>query len=146
MDIRLYSGELAGLESPVQNYTPLILADIKLGPGITTVQQLPGNFNTFLYVLDGSVLTGEEETALLSDQAGWLDIFNSDALSDLKLKAGENGVRFVLYAGKPTGDAIVSHGPFIGGSNEDILRLYKEYRQGKMEHISSVDEKQRMVF
>jgi redox-sensitive bicupin YhaK (pirin superfamily) len=146
VDIRLYSGELAGLESPVQNYTPLILADIKLGPGITTVQQLPGNFNTFLYVLDGSVLTGEEETALRSDQAGWLDIFNSDALSDLKLKAGENGVRFVLYAGKPTGDAIVSHGPFIGGSNEDILRLYKEYRQGKMEHISSVDEKQRMVF
>jgi redox-sensitive bicupin YhaK (pirin superfamily) len=74
-----------------------------------------------------------------------LDIFNSDALSNLKLKAGEKGVRFVLYSGKPTGDAIVSHGPFIGGSNEDILRLYNEYRQGKMKHISTVDEGQRML-
>jgi redox-sensitive bicupin YhaK (pirin superfamily) len=145
VDIRLYSGELAGLASPVQNYTPMIMADIKLDPGVTTMQQLPGNFNTFLYVLDGSVMIGEEETTLNKDQAGWLDIFNSDALSNLKLKAGEKGVRFVLYSGKPTGDAIVSHGPFIGGSNEDILRLYNEYRQGKMKHISTVDEGQRML-
>lgn len=145
VDIRLYSGELAGLASPVQNYTPMILADIIIQAGVTTVQQLPANFNTFLYVLGGSVLIGEEETLLRDGQAGWLDIFNSDALSNLKLKAGENGVRFVLYAGKPTGDAIVSHGPFIGGSNEDILQLYNDYRQGKMEHILSVDESQRMV-
>jgi len=146
VDIRLYSGEMAGLVSPVQNYTPMILADISLQPGITIVQQLPSNFNAFIYVVDGSVAVGEEETILGSDQVGWLDIFNNDSLSDLKLKAGENGVRFVLYAGKPIGDSIVSHGPFIGGSNEDILRLYNEYRQGKMEHISSVDEKQRVVF
>jgi redox-sensitive bicupin YhaK (pirin superfamily) len=145
VDIRLYSGELAGLVSPVQNYTPMILADITIEHGVTTVLQLPANFNTFLYVLDGSVLVGEEETLLDSDQVGWLDIFNSDALSNLKLKAGEKGVRFVLYSGKPTGDAIVSHGPFIGGSNEDILRLYNEYRQGKMKHISTVDEGQRML-
>jgi redox-sensitive bicupin YhaK (pirin superfamily) len=140
VDIRLYSGKLAGLSSPVQNYTPLIVADIKLEPGMATVLQLPADFNTFLYVLDGSVMVGEEETILEQDQAGWLDIFNSDTVSQLQLKAGEKAVRFVLYAGKPTGDAIVSHGPFIGGSNEDILHLYNEYRQGKMKHISSVKD------
>lgn len=144
VDIRLYSGELAGLTSPVQNYTPMILADMTIQPGVTTVQRLPANFNTFLYVLDGGVSIGEEEAILNKNQAGWLDISNSDALSDLKLKAGENGARFVLYAGKPTGDAIVSHGPFIGGSNEDIIRLYNEYRQGEMKHISTFDEVQRM--
>lgn len=146
VDIRLYSGQLKGLASPVQNYTPMILADIALDPGLATVFQLPANFNTFLYVLNGSVGVGDSETILDSDQAGWLDIFNSDELSQLKLKAGEKGVRFVLYAGKPTGDAIVSHGPFIGGSNEDILRLYNEYRRGGMQHIASVDQQQRMVF
>lgn len=146
VDIRLYSGQLKGLTSPVQNYTPMILADIALDPGVATVFQLPANFNAFLYVLNGSVGVGDSETVLDSDQAGWLDIFHSDELSQLKLKAGEKGVRFVLYAGKPTGDAIVSHGPFIGGSNEDILRLYNEYRQGGMQHIASVDQQQRMVF
>jgi quercetin 2,3-dioxygenase len=139
VDIRLYSGELAGLTSPVQNYTPFIVADLKIKAGVTAVQQLPANFNTFLYVLDGNVFVGEEEAALQHDQVGWLDIFNTDPTSELKLKAGEEGVRFILYAGKPTGDAIVSHGPFIGGSNEDILRLYSEYRGGEMRHISTVD-------
>jgi quercetin 2,3-dioxygenase len=145
VDIRLYSGDLAGLSSPLQNYTAMIVADIKIQPGVTTVQHLPANFNSFLYVLDGSVRIGEEQTTLDHDQVGWLDIFNTDAISELKIKAGREGTRFILYAGKPTGDAIVSHGPFIAGSNEDILRLYNEYRQGKMKHISSVDEKHRMV-
>jgi redox-sensitive bicupin YhaK (pirin superfamily) len=143
--IRLYSGELGGLRSPVQNYTPMILADITLQTGVSTVQQLPANFNTFLYVLGGTVMVGEEKTVLAADSAGWLDIFNSDAASELKLEAGTEGVRLVLYSAKPTGDAIVSHGPFIGGSNEDILRLYNEYRQGKMKHISMVEEERRMV-
>jgi quercetin 2,3-dioxygenase len=140
VEIRVYSGNLAGLSSPIQNYTPLILADIKIEPGVTTIQNLPGNFNTFLYVLNGSLFVGEEETRLDEDKVGWLDIFNRNALSEVKLKAGSQGVRFMLYAGKPTGDAIVSHGPFIAGSNEDILRLYSEYRQGKMKHISAIEE------
>ena len=144
--ISLYSGALAGLSSPLQNYTPLILADIKLEPGVATILQLPANFNSFLYVLGGHVMVGEALAAIQQDQVGWLDIFNSEAQSSLKLKAGESGVRLVLYAGKPTGDAIVSHGPFIGGSNEDILRLYSEYRGGKMKHISTVDQQHRLVF
>jgi redox-sensitive bicupin YhaK (pirin superfamily) len=146
MNIRLYSGELAGLISPVQNYTPMILADIRLQPVVTTIQQFPSNFNTFLYVLDGSVMVGEEKTVVSAGGVGWLDIFNSGAASELKLESGQNGVHVVLYAGKPTGDTIVSHGPFIGGSNEDILRLYKEYRQGKMKHILNVEEERRLVF
>ena len=145
VDIRLYSGDLAGLASPIQNYTPMILADIKIQPGVTTVQQLPANFNTFLYVLSGSIKVGEEETILHHDQVGWLDIFNSDAKSELKLRTTEEGARVVLYAGKPTGDTIVSHGPFIAGSNEEILRLYNDYRAGKMQHISTVDVTQRIL-
>lgn len=146
VDIKLYSGKLAGLTSPVLNYTPMILADIKLEGGTSTILELPANFNTFLYVLSGSVAIGEEDIIANADQVSWLDIFNNDALSELKLKGGEEGVRLVLYAGKPTGDAIVSHGPFIGGSNEDIIRLYSEYRQGKMKHIATVDEEQKLVF
>ena len=146
IDITLYSGHFAGLVSPVQNYTPLILADVRLKAGATSVQELPANFNTFVYVLEGSVQLGEEATLLKEGQVGWLDIFNSDAQSRLKMVTVQANVRLILYAAKPTGDAIVSHGPFIGASDEDILRLYNEYRQGKMKHISLVDEKQRTVF
>ena len=145
INIKLYSGSLAGLTSPVQNYAPLLVADIIMEPGITTVQQIPANFNTFLYVLKGSVKVGEEQTSLKQEQVGWLDISGNAALSELKLTANEKGVRFVLYAARPLGEHIVSYGPFIADSSEDIVRLYKEYRQGKMKHISTVGESQRIL-
>jgi redox-sensitive bicupin YhaK (pirin superfamily) len=142
--IKLYSGSLAGLTSPIQNYSPLILADITIDPSVSTVQQIPVNYNTFLYVIKGNVKVGEDGKQLNQDQVGWLNWFGETAQSDLKLTAGKEGVRFVLYAGKPTGDNIVSHGPFIADSSEDIQRLYQEYRRGKMNHISTVPESQRI--
>jgi hypothetical protein len=145
VSIKLYSGSLAGLTSPVQNYTPVIIADISIEPGMLTIQEVPANFNTFLYVIKGSVNIGEGEITLHEGQAGWLDIFGDDVQSELRLKTDEEGTRFVLYAGKPTGEKIVSHGPFIADSSEDILRLYQEYRQGKMKHISTVPESQRIL-
>ena len=142
---KLYSGTLAGLTSPVQNYVPMIIADISIEPGVTTIQSIPANFNTFLYVITGNVNVGEDERSLSEDQVGWLNVSREDELSELKLTAGNAGVRFVLYAGKPLGESIVSHGPFIADSSEDISRLYQEYRQGKMKHIATVPESQRIM-
>ena len=87
---------------------------------------------------------GEEEKPLKQDQVGWLDKFSDQAQSELKLQAGERGGRVVFYAGQPQGDPIVSHGPFIGDTTEDIKGLYQEFRQGKMKHISAVAESQRI--
>jgi redox-sensitive bicupin YhaK (pirin superfamily) len=143
--IKLYSGSLEGLVSPVKNYTPMIIADITIDARVTTVQQVPANYNTFLYVIKGSVKVGEDEKQLSQEQVGWLDLFGDNASSDLKLIAGEDGVRFVLYAGKPLGENIVSYGPFIADSSEDIKRLYQEYRDGKMKHISTVSESQKIL-
>jgi redox-sensitive bicupin YhaK (pirin superfamily) len=143
--IKLYSGELAGLQSPVQNHVPVIIADIKIEAGVTSIQQIPASFNAFLYVLEGGLKAGEDEQGVRRDQVGWLNLFQEDVPSELRLTAGGEGVRFVLYAGRPTGEKIVSHGPFIADSTEDIMRLYSEYRQGKMKHISTVNESQRIL-
>lgn len=142
--IKLYSGTLAGLTSPVQNYSPLLVADITLEEGVSTVLELPANYNTFLYILEGAIQAGEEEAPLGKDQVGWLDLSEEDTGSELQLKAGEEGVRFVLYAGKPTGDKIVSHGPFIAGAAAEIQSLYQHYRRGEMPHIASVPASQRI--
>jgi quercetin 2,3-dioxygenase len=145
VSIKLYSGSLAGLSSPVQNYSPMIVADITIRAGEEKILQIPANYNTFLYAIKGNVLVGENKKQLNQDQVGWLDRLNETGESDLELISGGEDVRFVLYAGKPTGDHIVSHGPFIGDSPEDIQRLYHDYRQGKMKHISTVSEGQRLL-
>ena len=145
VQIKLYSGALAGLTSPVQNYVPMVIADVSIEAAVTTMLQIPANFNGFVYILAGNMVVGEKGKLLKENQVGWLNRFETDEQSELKLSAAEAGVRFVLYAGKPTGDQIVSYGPFIADTSEDIQRLYRDYRQGRMEHISTVPESQRIL-
>ncbi len=145
VDIKLYSGSLSALSSPVQNYSSLIVADIAMEAGATTVLQIPANYRTFLYVIKGNVKVGEDKKELYREQVGWLDLLGDTEQSDLELTGGDEAVRFILYAGKPTGENIVSHGPFIADSPDGIQRLYREYRQGRMKHISTVPENQRIL-
>lgn len=144
--IKVYSGSFAGVTSPVHNYVPLIVADIQMRGNTSTINKIPASFNTFLIVLDGSLKIGDEENTLVQGQVGWLDKHSGSGLSELKLISGAIGARVILYAGQPQGDSIISHGPFIGDKNEDITRLYKEFRDGKMENISSVTGSQRIQF
>lgn len=144
MSVKLYSGTLAGLTSPVQNYTPMILADVALQADTQSTLQIPANYNTFLYMLEGSVSIGN--TTLHADQVGWLNITPDDTLSDIDMTAGNEGARFVMYSGKPTGDAIKPYGPFIGNDSKDILRLYNEYNQGQMIHVTALPKEQQLVW
>lgn len=144
LHIKVYSGSLSGVSSPVSNYTPLIVAGINLQANFTTVQHIPASFNTFLYVIQGSKKVGDDNKVITADQVGWLDKYPDNSESELKLAAGDSGARVMLYSAEPQGDRIVSHGPFIGDNTEDIVRLYNDYRQGKMQNISSVAESQRI--
>ncbi|MBO9635909.1 MAG: pirin family protein [Chitinophagaceae bacterium] len=146
VQIRVYSGSLAGISSPVLNHVPVIIADITMQPGSSTSIQIPANYNGFLYMLEGALLVGDKEGYLEQDQTGWLDLYKEDEPSELALKAGTTGARFVLYAGKPTGDSIISHGPFITDTEEDIKRLYREYRQGKLQHVTQLPEEQKFLW
>ncbi|WP_336517595.1 pirin family protein [Pollutibacter soli] len=146
VQLKLYSGSMSGLQSPVKNYVPVIIAEVNMQPGSESKLDIPSNFNAFIYVLQGEVSIGDEKRLVKQDQVGWFDIQYGSQLSEIKVQAGITGSRFVLYAAQPQGDAIVSHGPFIGDSSEDIVRLYKEFRQGKMQHISTVDEELKMKY
>jgi redox-sensitive bicupin YhaK (pirin superfamily) len=86
----------------------------------------------------GSVRIGEEAALLNAGQVGWLDRPQGEAVRTLRVAAGEEGARLVLYTGQPQGDAIVWRGPFIGDSDDDIRRLYGEYRAGRFQRMSEL--------
>ena len=144
--IKVYSGKFAGVSSPVRNHTPLIIAEIKMNPGAVTTGMLPSDFNAFLYVIDGSVQVGISDEGLSVDQVGWLDRSDLREDSHLKITAGAEGAHFVLYAAEPQHHGIVSYGPFIADSMDEIKRLYADYRAGKMEHITQVPAEQQLSY
>ena len=81
---------------------------------------------------------GADNTSLKTGQTGWLDRPQVDGASLLRVTAGEEGARLVLYAGQPQGDPIVSYGPFIGDSKRDIARLYTEFQSGQFISLSEL--------
>jgi quercetin 2,3-dioxygenase len=146
VNIRVYSGTLAGITSPIRNHAPFTLAEIKMKPATSKTVELPADFSTFFYVLDGNIEVGSTNKVIQTDHVGWLDRHETRGNSQVKFTAGADGAHFVLYAAQPQHHPIVSHGPFIADSMDDIKQLYADYRAGKMEHITEVPAEQQIVY
>jgi redox-sensitive bicupin YhaK (pirin superfamily) len=147
VEVRVYSGTSGGHRSATRNHVPVTLAEAVMQPNAFFDQDLPLSFNGFVFVIDGAVRigagrigAGEDATLLKTGQVGWLDRVETGIASEesslLHIAATDEGARIVLYAGQPQHAAIVSHGPFIGDTRDDIVRLYNEYRQGQFERMS----------
>ncbi|RKH32817.1 pirin family protein [Corallococcus praedator] len=130
VEVRLYSGSSGAVRSQTKNYVPVTLAEFQLEPGASIEQDLPASYNGFLYVMEGEVAVGPEGRALRPGQVGWLDRAKGGGDSSLRI-TGTTRARALLYAGQPQGDPLVSHGPFIGDTQADILRVMGEYRSGR---------------
>lgn len=141
VEVRVYSGASGKFVASTRNQVPVTIAEIVLDPYASVDQDLPLSYNGFAYVIGGSVRVGDEAALLEANQVGWLDCPAAHGSSDssvLRVVAGADGARLVLYAGQPQGVPIVSYGPFIGESKEDILRLNAEYRAGRFERMSQL--------
>ena len=140
-DARVYSGSSGSVRATTHNYVPVTLIDLRLQPGARFDQELPDSCNGFLYVLEGNVSVGEERTRLTAGQVGWLADAppNASSVSSLRIAAGKNGARVVLYAGERQGIPIVLHGPFVAENRADLMRLSRLYVEGKMPRISELD-------
>jgi redox-sensitive bicupin YhaK (pirin superfamily) len=143
-EVRVYSGKSNELTSPLKNYTPLTLVDFSVKKRQTVVQELPDYYNGLIYVLSGTVQVGDK--TILSGQAGWLEQMDGEQESETEFLSLDDETRFVLYAAHPHNVPVVSHGPFIGDSMEDIRRLYSEYRNGEMPHLEELPESQKIKF
>jgi redox-sensitive bicupin YhaK (pirin superfamily) len=137
-EVRVYSGASGDRRSTTRNHVPVTLVEIRLEPGASFEQDVPASYNGFVFVVSGSARAGDDAAPLKVGQVGWLDRPKSEGISMLRIVAGDDGVRLVLYAGQPQGDPIVAQGPFVGDSSEDISRLHSEYRAGRFDRMSEL--------
>jgi hypothetical protein len=130
-ELRIYSGRSGSLRSKTRNHVPVTITEIILEPHASIDQEIPSSYNGFVFTLRGSIHAGGDGALVKAGQIGWLDRLKVDGASSLRVTAGEEGARAVFYAGQPQGDPIVSYGPFIGDSKQDIIRLYTEFQSGQ---------------
>jgi redox-sensitive bicupin YhaK (pirin superfamily) len=121
--IRLISGEWNGVRGPVNSLTGVFMSVIDLGANATfRVEGLSGR-NVFLYVVGGE-LEVEDSPApahhlVVCSQA-------EDALHVRSIA----GAQILFGHAEPLREPIVSHGPFVMNSAEEINQAMADYRAG----------------
>jgi len=120
---------LAGLVGKVKGVvdtgvTDPTYLDIALPPGASFGQQLAEGHNAFVYVHDGAVVIGDRGL-----QQGEIGILSKGGRVDLA--AASAPARALLIAGKPLGEPIVRHGPFVMNTPAEIRQAVEDFTAGR---------------
>jgi redox-sensitive bicupin YhaK (pirin superfamily) len=105
---------------------PLYL-DLRLPPHGRFAIPVPEGHNAFLYVYEGEARVGEAGEPVPHRAAGLLG-----AGDRVEIAAGAEGARFLLLAGRPIGEPVVQHGPFVMNTREEIDQALADYRDGTL--------------
>jgi redox-sensitive bicupin YhaK (pirin superfamily) len=142
--VKIICGRANGAEGPVRDIvTDPEYLDVTVPKGASFHHAVKKGHTVFAYVVEGAgyfdpgrdpytreevgrsyfemdrqCLCGAETLVLYGD---------GDAVS---VNAGENGVRFLLVAGKPIGEPVAWYGPIVMNTAEEIRVAFDEYRKG----------------
>ncbi|ESW97136.1 hypothetical protein KL918_000745 [Ogataea parapolymorpha] len=126
--VKVISGKSYGVESVKDlAYTPVEYYNYTVKPGGEFVQELPSEFNAFLYILKGSLLING--TTIPKYHAVF---FNRDgeAIGGSVPEDSEE-TNFVIIGGQVLNQKIVQHGPFVETSRERIYEAFMDYQYGR---------------
>jgi quercetin 2,3-dioxygenase len=126
---RVIAGRSHGVAGAVQreDTEPLFL-DLHLDPGAAFEQALPAAHNAFVYVYRGELAIGAaavrpQRMAILANAHG------SDGVI---LRAGADGARAILIAGRPLNEPIAQYGPFVMNTHQEIFQAVQDFQTGRM--------------
>ncbi|SMG43857.1 pirin family protein [Sphingobacterium psychroaquaticum] len=89
----------------------------------------PAHYNTALLVIEGQVTVNDKDI-IPSDHFG---LFKNDGTS-FEIEASSDAVVLIL-SGEPLNEPIVSHGPFVMNSHQEIMQAIDDYNAGKFGHL-----------
>ena len=130
--IRVFSGSSMGVTAATQNHVPVTMVELNVDAGATVMQDLPGSYNGFLYIVEGQGTFGKDNMVGKEGQVLWLERGVDTEQTEVSIHATTK-LRVLLYAGQPIGEKVVARGPFVMNSDEEIVQAYKDYREGKFE-------------
>jgi redox-sensitive bicupin YhaK (pirin superfamily) len=123
---RVIAGDSHGVAGAVQReVTEPLYLDLHLEPGAEFEQPLPAAHNAFVYVYRGGLTIGE--TPVPAQRMAVL-VNSGDGV---RLQAGEQPTRALLIAGRPLGEPIAQHGPFVMNTHQQLVEAVHDYQAGK---------------
>ena len=128
--VKLIAGKLDGVEGPVRGIEadPQYM-DIVIPAGTVTDHDISADHNAFVYVFGGSAQIGANEDRpgkIIRD--GELAVLGEG--NAVRIRAGDEGARLILVAGRPLDEPVFKYGPFVMNSKEEIIQAIHDYQNG----------------
>jgi len=120
---QIHAGPIQGMS------TDVLFLDIQLPADSHFELPLPCDYNAFVYPYECQVMIGPQfaQQPLPPQQAGVLSLGDQ-----LEIWAEEHPVAFLLLAGRPLGEPVVQHGPFVMNTQAEIEQAIADYKKGQL--------------
>lgn len=127
--VRVLGGEVGGVTGPVAGRaTEPIYLDVELAAGASAELPVPASHQGFVVPLLGDVVVGPaaREHHLVRGELGVMT--SGDGV---RLRAKDDAARALVIAGKPLGEPVVQHGPFVMSTMEEIKQAVRDFQAGR---------------
>jgi quercetin 2,3-dioxygenase len=121
-NVRVIAGQYAGTRAPVApRATDATYFDVHLPADAEFKHAVTDGYNAFAYVYEGELVGIPAHSAAVFSTKG-----------EVQVKAGAQGARFLLLAGRPLGEPVVQYGPFVMNTREEIEQAIRDYQNGTL--------------
>lgn len=122
--LNLVSGEFAGATGPIRSLTGVFMSTVEIAAGSKAELPAPKGRNVFLYVVSGKVAVSGTEVEK------WRLVEMNDDGDAILIEARDDSVLLFGHA-DPLNEPVVSYGPFVMNTEEEIRTAFADYRAGK---------------
>jgi len=137
--VRVIAGELAGHSGPGVTYTPIAYAHATLTAGARLEIPWRPDYNALVYVLSGHGTVGPDAGPIAEGQLAVLGPGNGLVLAAARSQDQRApNLDVLLLGGQPINEPVVSYGPFVMNTKEEIIQAIRDYQAGRMGVIPAV--------
>jgi len=127
VQVKVIAGESMGIKSSFNTRTPILYLDFKLDPNTVFIQPTPGEYNCFIYVLEGKVSVGGGENEKKEKEVKQYFTGVLSKGKNVRLSTKDEGARLVLIGGLPTNEWIVKHGRLVMNDKKGIAQAMQDF-------------------
>ena len=125
IEVGVVAGTLENTRGTIDTYSPLLALRLEIKAGGKMRLPIPKHYNMFWYQLDGKSNINEKNVGVRE-----MVLFNNDG-DYIEIEGLESG-KAILLAGEPINEPLVTYGPFVMNSQEEVVAAIQDYQAGKM--------------
>lgn len=127
--IGIIAGEYMGMKGPAMTFTPVNLFNASLAAGASSEFLFSKNHNAGILVIEGEIMVNNEARV----PTDHFILFNNDG-EYISVQAITQSAVLVM-SGEPINETLVSHGPFLMNTEEEIKQAFEDFRNGKFGYL-----------